>query len=292
MVFLHFQHGNMNNRQKEIMEYFRNKASEYDLVEEQIYWKLSDQLLGDIFDQLVLSRLPENFYFLDAGGGTGRWSEKILREYDKSQGMIYDISSDMLKQAEFKRMRGLENRLELRQGNIERMNDINDSIFDLTFNFHNVLGFVDSPENAMREMTRVTKNGGYVVSVVPNQYHCVYFNLMLGRINEAVHAAEEGKGRFTLDMPYIHLFTPQSIRELYQKVGLKEIEIYGFPITIYPGMEETQITGSSEGVKNLLENVDDYEKIYKLEKKLLMRCDASGRGNNLFVFGTKMEMKK
>lgn len=282
----------MNDRQKEIIEYFRSKASEYDLVEEQIYWRLSDQLLWDIFDQQVLSKLSECFYFLDAGGGTGRWSEKILREYNKSQGMIYDISSDMLKQAEFKRKRCFENRLELRQGSIERMNDINDSIFDLTFNFHNVLGLVESPENAMREMTRVTKNGGYVVSVVPNQYHCIYFNLMLGRINEAVHAAKEGKGRFTSDMPYIHLFTPQSIKELYQKVGLKEIEVYGFPITIYPGMEETQITGSSERVANLLENVDNYEKIYKLEKKLLMRCDSSGRGNNLFVVGTKTKVEK
>ena len=115
---------------------------------------------------------------------------------------------------------------------------------------------------------------------------------MLGRINEAVHAAKEGKGRFTSDMPYIHLFTPQSIKELYQKVGLKEIEVYGFPITIYPGMEETQITGSSERVANLLENVDNYEKIYKLEKKLLMRCDSSGRGNNLFVVGTKTKVEK
>ena len=88
---------------------------------------------------------------------------------------------EWLKQAEFKRKRCFENRLELRQGSIERMNDINDSIFDLTFNFHNVLGLVESPENAMREMTRVTKNGGYVVSVVSKSISLYIFQLNAGK---------------------------------------------------------------------------------------------------------------
>ncbi len=251
--------------QEEVLQYFKGKASGYDLVEGQAYWRLSDQLLSHLFDGNALSQLNENFHFLDAGGGTGRWSEKVLRSYDTSTGVIYDLSADMLEQAELKRQNGLESRLELRQGNIERMNDLDDRTFDLTFSFHNVLGFVNSPQEAIKEMARVTKRGGYVVSVVPNQYHCIFFNLMLGRVEEAAYATEEGKGRFTLDMPYMHLFTPSNLRELYQKAGLDNVDVFGFPVTIYPGMQETQITGSTEKIANLLENSDNYTNIYKLQ---------------------------
>ncbi|MBI2668946.1 methyltransferase domain-containing protein [Candidatus Woesearchaeota archaeon] len=280
------------SNQEEVLQYFKSKASGYDLVEGQVYWRLSDQLLWHLFDGNILSQLNESFHFLDAGGGTGRWSEKVLRSYDSSTGIIYDLSADMLEQAERKRQNGLESRLELRQGNIERMSDLDDGTFDLTFSFHNVLGFVNSPQEAIKEMARVTKEGGHVVSVIPNQYHCIFFNLMLGRVEEAVCAAEKGKGRFTLDMPYMHLFTPSNLRELYQKAGLDNIGIFGFPVTIYPGMQETQITGSTEKIENLLKNSDNYTNIYKLEEQLSSRGEIAARGNNLFVIGTKMEGQK
>ena len=52
---------------KEVIEYFKNKATEYDLVENQIYWKLSDELLWSIFSKKVLDKLPRGFKFIDAG---------------------------------------------------------------------------------------------------------------------------------------------------------------------------------------------------------------------------------
>jgi ubiquinone/menaquinone biosynthesis C-methylase UbiE len=119
-----------------IMAYFQGKADKYDLVEEQVYWQLSDRLLWNAFNDAVLSRQKPTFTFLDAGGGTGRWSEKILKSYNDAKGYIYDLSNDMLAQAEKKRRNGLEGRMYLKQGNIENMN-FPDSTFDITFNFHN-----------------------------------------------------------------------------------------------------------------------------------------------------------
>ena len=57
-------------------EYFKNKAADYDRVDEQVYWRLSDSILWHTFNEYILKNLPSNFSFLDAGGGTGRWSEK------------------------------------------------------------------------------------------------------------------------------------------------------------------------------------------------------------------------
>ena len=87
------------SNQEKVLQYFKGKASGYDLVEGQVYWRLSDQLLWHLFNGSTLSKLNESFHFLDAGGGTGRWSEKVLRSYDGSTGVIYDLSADMLEHA-------------------------------------------------------------------------------------------------------------------------------------------------------------------------------------------------
>jgi len=79
--------------------YFKHKAKQYDDVDKQYYWKLSDDLLWWNL-QKFLKKLPKNFRFLDAGGGTGRWSERILHSYPHATGVICDISSSMLDVAE------------------------------------------------------------------------------------------------------------------------------------------------------------------------------------------------
>ena len=241
----------MREEQEEVLTYFAGKAKGYDLVDQQVYWRLSDELLWDALSKLLFKHLGDEFDFLDAGGGTGRWSKRILDEYVNARGTIYDLSPDMLSVSKEKQQKGLQKRLKLVQGDIEKMGDIEDNSYDLTFNFHNVLGFVESPERAINELTRVTRERGFVVSFIPNLYHNVFFNTLLGRINEAEHAVSTGKGRFTEDMPYMNMFTPGSIRELYEKSNLRNAYVIGFPITIYPGMQETQIQGSTENITNV-----------------------------------------
>ena len=62
----------IRSNKNQVLQYFKDKASEYDLVEGQVYWMLSDQLLEHLFNESALSLLAEEFHFLDAGGGTGR----------------------------------------------------------------------------------------------------------------------------------------------------------------------------------------------------------------------------
>ena len=167
----------------EVLDYFKNKAKDYDLVEEQTYWMLSDKLLWENFKETVLDKLPSDFKFLDAGGGTGRWSLKILEEYPNSKGMIVDISPDMLNEARNKmKNKDLIHRIEIIEQNLENLENISDNSFDVCFNFHNVLGFVDNPQKVISELKRVVKVGGYVVSLVPNLYHNIFFNIFVNNI--------------------------------------------------------------------------------------------------------------
>jgi hypothetical protein len=67
----------------------------------------------------------------------------------------------------------------------------------------------------------------------------------------------------------------------------KNLAVYGFPVTIYPGFQETQIKGSTESLKNLLEDPENFERIYGLEHRLMFNPDAAARGNNLLVIGKR-----
>ncbi len=272
---------------KEVIEYFKNKATEYDLVENQIYWKLSDELLWSIFSKKVLDKLPRGFKFIDAGGGTGRWAKKILDNYDAT-GIIYDISEEMLEQARNKfNTSNYENRIELVKGDLHELK-IEDGIFDLAFNFHNVLGFVQNPSIVISELSRVTKKGGLVVSLVPNLYHNIFFNIFVKNFELVDEVVKTKRGAFTDNMPRMNMFTPDSVKGKYEENGLQIEILSGFPISIYPGMQETQIQGSSEHVLDILEDERIFKKIYSIEMQLSEEnSDQASRGNQIFIVGRK-----
>ena len=271
---------------KEVLNYFKNKAKDYDLVEGQTYWVLSDKLLWEIFKETVLDKLPENFKFLDAGGGTGRWTLKILEEFPKAQGMIIDISREMLNEARSKvKKRNYEKRVKIIEQNLEQIDNVKDDEFEISFNFHNVLGFVENPNTVINELHRVTKKGGYVVSLVPNLYHNIFFNIFVGNMELANETMKTKRGRFTKEMPKMNMFTPDSIKDIYEKIGIKVELLSGFPITIYPGMQETQIDGNSEHVQDILSDEKTFNEIYNIEKSLFKNSDTASRGNKIYIIG-------
>jgi len=270
---------------EEVKNYFSKKAKEYDLVENQLYWKLSDQLLWHFFKKEILTKLPEDFIFLDAGGGTGRWTYKILKEFPNSHGAIYDFSEEMLYEAKSKLIE-FRDRIKIIKGNLENMDRLDSNQFDLVFNFHNVLGFVNDSNKAFSEMVRVLNEKGFLVSFIPNLYHLIYFNIKNKNVSLAEKAVQTMRSKFVDNMPDIELFTPKKMEALYLKNGLRKFKSLGFPITIYPGYNETQIKGSSKELLDVLSDEESFSKIYFIEKKLISK-ETTSRGNNLFVWGRK-----
>jgi len=272
-----------------VKAYFKDKAEGYDLVEKQVYWRLSDDLLWHLLKTLAMDKLKgKRICVMDAGGGTGRWIIKILSQYCNSNGTLYDFSDDMLKVARRKmNALGLSSRITIVNGNLESMTDQKDSTYDLVICFHNVLGFVGNSKKAFGEMARVVKKGGYLVTVVPNKYHMLFFDIFTRNIGELRSVTEEGIGRFTKSMPSIHVFTPNELSSMYSRAGFRDIKILGFPVTIYPGAEETQISGSSKKLKAILEDKNNFSKIEGIEKKMIFEEEAAARGNNLFTIGRK-----
>jgi len=271
-----------------VIEYFDEKAQEYDLVEEQVYWRLSDKLLWSVLDEQVLRKLPANFSFIDAGGGTGRWTMKILQAYPHAQALIYDLSASMTEQARASAERfGVADRLQICNGRLEDVGQAIAPGFDLIFNFHNVLGFVQDPQLVVGQLRGLLDDNGMLVSFVPNSYHAAFFNIMLGKLDEARRALTANRSRFTDTMPDMHFFTPTAIANLYHEVGLAVERMTGFPNLIYPGYQETQLRGSTAVLQNVLGTQENFDAIYDMEYLAQMDDAIVARSNNIFIVGRK-----
>lgn len=271
----------------DVRAYFADKASAYDDVDHQPYWVLSDRLLAAALTELVLPALPADFHFLDAGGGTGRWTSFMAQAAPASQGVLYDLTPEMLAVAEQKAARlGFADRMRFVNADLTDVaQTLRGQTFDLIFSFHNVLGFVADPGQVVTGLAELLRPGGLLVTFLPNRWHTAYFNISLGKVDEAQRALA-GRGRFTDTMPDMHLYDPQSIRSLHAEAGLTVDVLTGFPCLIYPGYQETQLHGSTGELADLLDGPTT-DRIFELENEARRSKDIAARGNNLFTVARK-----
>jgi SAM-dependent methyltransferase len=275
----------------QVLDYFAHKASAYDAVDEQAYWRLSDQLLWWLLGAFVLPHVPPRARVLDAGGGTGRWMLKVLDACPDASGVLIDLSPHMLAVARGKTERlKLTDRLCLAEGDLERAGALPDEQFDLVMCFHNVLGFVNDPQAVIARLTLALRPGGQLVLVVPNRYHAAFFNLAQHRVDEAASAILFGRGRFTADMPTMHLFAPEELRLSCERHGLRVERLAGFPVLMYPGHQETQLFGSTSSIAELLEDPDAFARILALERQAVVGGDVGARGNNLLIAARRPDL--
>jgi len=275
-------------RKRKVLDYFRNKADHYDDVDKQLYWNFSDAVLWNILYKLVLSKLKnKKIKLLDAGAGTGRWGIKIAEELG-CETLLLDISKEMLEVAKRKiAKKKLTHLVTIQERDIEKPGFPKGSRYDLIILFHNVLSFVDKPQKALKNVERVTKKGGYVVVIVANKYHALYFSNVTSQFKELDRVIKRDQIKFAKDSPPMHTFTPNSLHNLLMKNGFSSAKIYGFPITIYPNMEETTLAKNSEYMKENLTQKNITRKLLEIESKVCLEEETASRGNMLLAIGRK-----
>lgn len=272
-----------------VIEYFAEKADQYDRTDEQLYWRLSDELLWHLLQTRVISGLPNAPKILDAGGGTGRWTDRFLRAMPEATAVIFDLSKEMTDQARAKAERnGYSDRLEIVVGDLAEVSEtLTDHRFDLAISFHNVLGFVQDPDAAVRDLVALLKPEGQIALFVPNKYHAMYFNVSIGDVSEAGRILSSGRGRFTSTMPDMHMFTPENLRRSSSEAGLENAAVLGTPLFIYPGYAESQIEGSTSSLVDVLASDEGFAAVLELEKTHIGDESLAVRGNNLFLHGQR-----
>lgn len=266
-----------------IQAYFSEKASTYDAVGDDPYWRLSDDLLWQILELHVLTHVPSaNARILDAGAGTGRWSVRLLEALPHAKAVLADFTEAMRGQSlENLRAAGVNDRADVVAFDLNHDSPSNLGGFDLVICFHNVLGFVFDPDATLRNLWSAVNPGGTLAVVAPNFYHAYYFSLRGGRLEEALRIRNERRVRFSAG-PAMRVFTAEDLESSLASLGA-DVTSLGFPVTIYPDATKVAPELSDSLSTRLLADPASRAAIYDIEVELSQRPSAASRGNNLLV---------
>lgn len=269
----------------EVRQYFARKAEHYDKTDEQPYWVFSDDLLWGLLQRLLLPSDPgTSFTLLDAGGGTARWTIRALLAYPRARAALVDLTPEMLAVAEAKLQRHrLRDRCSLHVGNVQDLESLSLPAADFIFCFHNVLGFVEDVQAALGSLRESVAGDGVSALMFPNHYHAMHFSVVQRRLSELSRIRDLGTVKFADDMPPLAVFTVRRVRELLASAGWTRSEVYGFPITLYPGQDETTLDRSTLELASLLASPASRCQLLEIETELCADSLAAARGNNLLA---------
>jgi len=138
---------NKKEDEKKVQDYV---AKDY---EEKRYAKNYSLAYQDWWSKKMIDLVGPEGKILDNGCGTGYFADRFLREYDV---MGIDVSEEMVRYAQ-KRMK------KVIQGDAQNL-PFEDNIFDVVI-ARSLLHHLASPEQGVKEIKRVLKNGGRVIFV-------------------------------------------------------------------------------------------------------------------------------
>ena len=148
--------GVKRNRASKALEFFNRNAAQWDAIRAL---HIDDSQVEHAFEALWPQKSVR--HFLDIGTGTGRILEMVAPKVEAGIGI--DMSRDMLAVARVNLERAGIKNCYVRHGNMNGL-AFSDESFDL-ITFHLVLHYAESPGNALREASRVLRDGGRIVVI-------------------------------------------------------------------------------------------------------------------------------
>lgn len=126
------------------------------------FYDVAEALNGSVYREMTettLRLVPHGAEVLDCAAGTGELSLAAARRAKRV--VCTDCSGEMLNAARKKAKKRQFVNIEFERANIFHL-DYADGEFDIVI-AGNVLHLLDNPENAVRELSRVTKDGGKIL---------------------------------------------------------------------------------------------------------------------------------
>lgn len=138
----------------------------YDNVAEN-YSDHDDRVCDKITEHFIIANLPKKtLKILDAGGGTGRFSETLLKKEHKV--VLTELSAEMLNEA--KEKLGSYNNVEFVKNSVTNMIEFKDESFDIVIMINAILDYCGDYNKAMQEAYRILKKGGLLIATVNNRF--------------------------------------------------------------------------------------------------------------------------
>jgi ubiquinone/menaquinone biosynthesis C-methylase UbiE len=270
-------------RSAEVRAFFDRRAAVYDPVADRPYWDFSDRVLLALLRRTLLVGLGEGagLRILDAGGGTGRWALRLLRELPRATALLADVSTGMLEVARRKAaLSGARDRLALLELDLNVSLPRSLGVFDVVLCFHNVAGLVADPAALVRRLVRVTAPGGRVALVLPSLWQAAAKSLRDGRPGELGRLSTRSAVRYADDVPQVLVFTPSVARRCLEKAGCFDVTVRGFPVSVHP-------EGPGEDLPAYLDDPRLLRRLVPLETELCLPAEAAARGNSLLAIGRR-----
>ena len=269
-----------------IVEYHRREA------EEEYYREVRND---DVYDKITWENiepfLPREGWILDAGGGAGVWSRKMV-EKGKCKVELLDITGDLLKAAEKRINRdGLGERIEVLHGDIRSVPHPDNS-FDFVLSEADPISICGNPEKAVSELARVLKPKRHFVAGVDGTFYRVLQMLTQGKplnrvcdfLRIGISPAEEGADFDSKS------FTPTELMSLLQRHGLNTVRIVGKPIGLSTGMLDIFVKSlPEERRRKIFEDKAEKEKLKKILNLIYEDPYIAGIGSHLQIVAIKEE---
>lgn len=139
----------------------------YDNVAEN-YSDHDDRVCDKITEHFIIDNIPpkKTLKILDAGGGTGRFSEPLLKKDHKV--VLTELSIEMLNKA--KEKLNSYNNVEFVKNSVTNMIEFKDESFDVVLMINAILDYCGDYNKAIQEAYRILKKGGLLIATVNNRF--------------------------------------------------------------------------------------------------------------------------
>jgi ubiquinone/menaquinone biosynthesis C-methylase UbiE len=253
--------------------YHDRVARQYDAIYDDPYWNFHDELTW----RLIKPHLPRDLsaHVADLGCGTGKWGLRLLKSGFATT--FVDHAAAMIGQVREKlgSMGPRGERATTLVADIIDMPQLDDEQFELVLAMGDPLSICSDPQRATREFHRITKRGGTVIATADNKLAALEHYVERGNLDALEEFIRTGKTHWLTaderEQFELTMFTPASLRKLFEKNGFEVIDLAGKPVV------PVRLS------KRLLEQDRSVERLIKLENELNRDPAAAARAAHLQI---------
>ncbi|MFC1836275.1 class I SAM-dependent methyltransferase [Thermodesulfobacteriota bacterium] len=200
--------------------------------------------------QLMMAGLERGMHCLDVGCASGAVSVEMARLADPGAVVGLDTSEQRLDQAEALAQEAGVSRILFRRGDAYQIPSEDDT-FDFVWNRF-LLEYLKDPGAAIREMKRVTKPGGTVVSADLDG-NCLFHYPIEPRLERGLEKVMK-----ILSASGFYPFVGRKLYHYYGQVGFSDIRVFMMPHHLIAGVPtENQRQNWYEKIETIRERVTD-----------------------------------
>ncbi len=226
----------------DIYAFFHEASRDYDSDLVNPYWALTHDILKFILMKFITEHFRDarTIRMFDAGAGTGNWSRFVLDLSAGMRGIMFDMNVNMLKVAKPK-LAHVHNSVCIVEGNLEISSDFPSHRNNLVLCMHNVIGLARNTELILRNLFAYLEDDGLAFIMAMNKYHAFNFTRQFRDETDVLRVVHDGTVRFKIDMPEMFCYTPEEFEKILRNAGFQEVMVLGFPVTIYPSVQDTKL---------------------------------------------------